>query len=110
MQRRPTLELAQRALRAAICTACPHRPPGSENLGANVPRPCETHCRLFVHLPVLYERAKLLDPMLACHRKVIGEMIKSLTRGSAPKQPCRSDGLTRQSKSVTDTLTNLFTR
>jgi hypothetical protein len=54
MQKLQKFTLIERAVRQTVCPACPDRPPGSEDLGADVPRACQAHCTIFLSLPALY--------------------------------------------------------
>ena len=53
MQHLPPLEVARRALRAAICPACYQRPPHSETLPPSFQRSCEPRCALFENVAAL---------------------------------------------------------
>lgn len=108
MRSTPPLDLTRKTLRATICRECPRRPPGSQTWESSQPRPCEPQCRLFVNLPMLYERGRLLDPMLASHRNVIGKLLEAIKRHDRRLPPSPPDGLTRQSQRVLDKLVNVF--
>ena len=51
------MESIVRAARGSVCPICYQRPHGSEKLANNVPRACEGHCPIFVHLPALFRIA-----------------------------------------------------
>ena len=61
MQHLPPLEVARRALRAAICPACYQRPPHSETLPPSYARSCEPRCALFQYVGQLQEIAHSSD-------------------------------------------------
>ena len=65
----PNLEQLQQALRIEICSTCPFRTKCIE--GAGIRRTCEKKCPLFVHLPVLKDRAERLDPMIGRHEQAL---------------------------------------
>ena len=67
----PTLNVLKRTLRVKVCANCPHRPPGSECLGSDVPRGCEIHCPVFVHLPQIKAIGERVDTMLASRERVL---------------------------------------
>ena len=57
----PILNVEHRLVREIACVHCYQRPPGSEAFDPSVPRPCETKCSLFYHLPTLVEIARRVD-------------------------------------------------
>src|SRR5437762_1098101 len=57
MQHLPHIDVARRALRAAICPTCSQRPPHSETLPSTTPRACEPHCALFEYIDKLMDIA-----------------------------------------------------
>jgi len=61
MRHLPVNEIVHRLTREIACTRCPERPPGSEALGPEVARPCETACPLFIYLPTLVRLARQVD-------------------------------------------------
>jgi len=61
MRHLPVNEIARRLAREIACTRCAERPPGSEALGPEVARPCETECPLFIYLPTLIRLARQVD-------------------------------------------------
>ena len=61
MQHLPPLEVARRALRAAICPACYQRPPHSESLPPSYARSCEPRCALFQYVGELQAIAHSSD-------------------------------------------------
>ena len=71
MRHLPTLDMLERSLRVKVCASCPRRPPGSECLGSDVPRACEAHCPVFVHLPQIKAIGEQVDTMIASRERVL---------------------------------------
>jgi hypothetical protein len=69
---------AQFGLRIAVCRLCSARPTGSETLGADLPRRCETGCQLFKRLPDLLETAICVDPMVGSLERSIEAQLTRL--------------------------------
>jgi len=89
--RRPTLEQLEQALRSNVCARCPLRTECIE--GEGLRRGCEAHCPLFVHLPVLAERAGRLDPMVGRHEDVLRDAMRRIIEetdeaGGEPLRRC----------------------
>ena len=61
MRHLPVTEIVHRLVREIACRHCPNRPAGSEALGPEVSRACETACPLFIHLPALVRLARQVD-------------------------------------------------
>jgi len=78
MRREPTLSHVQRLVRARVCPRCPYRTPGTDLQGTDTPRVCESHCELFVHLPVLREAARQLDPMVGHRPRVLARLVQRI--------------------------------
>ena len=79
MQRRmPTVQQVQRLTRARVCAACKLRTPGTDSFTADDVRPCESSCPLFVHLPVLREAGRCLDPMVGRRSAVLARIIRNV--------------------------------
>lgn len=76
MQRLPELELAQRAIRSRVCTQCFKRPAGSETLGPDRPRVCESECSIFVNLPTVQQIAETIDdPIMGPYEVAMRDMV-----------------------------------
>lgn len=104
MRREPTLSHVQRLVRARVCARCPYRTPGTDSLGTDFVKPCESGCPLFMHLPVLREASRQLDPMVGNRPRVLQRLVRRITRrdGHAPA-PVR-----RYGKRVVDLLEQLI--
>jgi len=76
----PTLEQMQRGIRARICAGCKDRSEKNTVKNVDEPRRCEQSCPLFVHLPILRQAARQLDPMLAYRPKVLQRILRRLGR------------------------------
>lgn len=89
----PSLETFKGEMRQRVCMVCPRRPLHSEMLGPEVVRPCEQHCALFVHMPMLRKIALLTDPMLRSRREMIRQWVGRLceTDPSAADSPLNTD-------------------
>lgn len=95
-------ERAHLAMRVAVCRKCFKRPPGSEALGADVPRSCQGKCEVFANLPRLAVVAACVDPSLGpCDRPVAG-MIEEIC--GAPGGPGRGCPLSRYRHDVVRVL------
>lgn len=79
MRRTPTLEDVQRLTRAQVCAQCPYRTRGEDFCGADFARRCESYCGLFIHLPVLRDTVRQLDPMLVNRRRVLSEIVRRVS-------------------------------
>jgi hypothetical protein len=76
MRHAPLHIVAQQAIRGQVCPQCTQRPAGSETLGPNVPRACEPHCAVFVHLKLLLHIAAATDqPTLAPYERAIQDAV-----------------------------------
>ena len=103
MKRVPTLSDVQRLTRARVCDKCPSRTPGTETQGCDFVRPCEARCELFHHLPVLYQDAHQLDPMVGHRPHVIRRLIRRVTNDR------RSSGNPRvAARGYVNRMVNLF--
>lgn len=82
-------ERAHLGMRVAVCRKCFKRPPGSEGLGADVPRSCQGGCELFANLPRLALAAACVDPSLGPCGRPVAAMIEEIcgTRGG-PGRGC----------------------
>ena len=58
MRHLPLNEVARRLAREVACVQCYQRPAGSDALGTEVARWCESSCPLFAHLPALVALAR----------------------------------------------------
>ena len=61
MRHLPTIEIMRRAIRERVCTGCFMRPHGSEGLGPEVPRECQTSCTIFRNLLPLRKIAATME-------------------------------------------------
>lgn len=104
MRRTPTLQDVQRLTRARVCARCPYRTPGTASHDSDSARPCESNCALFVHLPVLREAARQLDPMVGHRPRVIGRLIRRISRLDGG----RSETTRRNGKRVAELLEELY--
>ena len=104
MRREPTLSHVQRMMRARVCARCPYRTPGTDSLGADFIKPCESSCPLFVHLPVLREAARQLDPMVGNRPRALGRLVRRIARRDS-REPATTR---RHGKHVVDLLEQLF--
>ena len=104
MRRTTTLQDVQRLTRARVCAQCPYRTPGTDSKGNDFARPCESSCALFVQLPLLREAARQLDPMVGHRPRVLGQLIRRISR----RDGMRSGTTRRNGKRVADLLEELF--
>jgi len=81
----PTLEHVQRLTRVTVCLRCPYRQPRTDQWNSDKPRSCEQACPIFVHLPLLREAARQLDPMASDRPKVLNRLVASILRGESHK-------------------------
>jgi hypothetical protein len=90
MRRVPQLSWVQKAVRVKVCSGCPHRTPGGE-AGCDMPRACETNCRLFQSLPKLWDLAVRIDPMVGRFDTAMGRAVCKAEGASAGNggQPSR---------------------
>jgi hypothetical protein len=80
MKSSTTLEQLQRGLRARVCAGCKDRSDDCATKTVDHACKCEETCSLFVHLPVLRQAARQLDPMLADRPKVLQRILRRIGR------------------------------
>lgn len=77
---RPTIDLVQRVVRWRVCAGCPYRTPDLDGTGVGLASACEGRCRLFNHLPLLFEVARQADPVVGRRHGRLVELAERLTR------------------------------
>jgi hypothetical protein len=92
-------------LRVAVCKQCFRRPPGSESLGADVPRTCQPTCELFINLARLVRTATCIDPMLGPYDRPLRERIESICTDDDDDGPGHACPLYRYRDDVIGVLT-----
>jgi hypothetical protein len=70
----------------------------------DVARPCEASCSLFLHLPVLKEAARRLDPMVGHRTRVLSRIIRRIGRAHHGG----SGAARRNGKRLVELLEDLF--
>jgi hypothetical protein len=95
-------ERAHLGMRVAVCRKCFRRPPGSEALGADVPRSCQGECELFANLPRLALVAACVDPSLGPAGRPAAAVIERIC--GAPGGPGRGCPLSRYRHDVVRVL------
>jgi len=80
MLRRPAIDHVRRVIRSRVCANCPSRTAGNGGTSPASARPCEAHCPLFVHLPLLFEIGRHADPIVG-HRLA---RLRAIARKIAP--------------------------
>ena len=81
MRNTPTVQKLGNLLRARVCADCPYRTAGTDGQGCETARACESKCPVFVHLPVLYEAARQVDPIVGHPKRVLRKILKELSHG-----------------------------
>jgi hypothetical protein len=102
MRAHPTVEKMQSLLRARVCADCPYR--NGEIPSCDIPRACEAECPLFVHLPVIREGARQVDPMVGKPRHMIHDLMRRLGHGKSS----RAKIARQHTRRVTTLLAELF--
>ena len=82
MRKIPPLEQLRRLLRVRVCGDCPYRTPGTDGQAPEVTRPCEEGCPLFVHLPLLREAARQVDPMVGNRPRMVRQVLSRIAGAS----------------------------
>lgn len=90
----PTVEEFQQLTRIHTCAGCEYRCPRTRAWNPNAARRCESNCPLFVHLPILRETARQLDPMVSDRLAVLGRMVTAFVPGRSRKaRVLRANGM-----------------
>jgi hypothetical protein len=99
-----TLDQVKRVLRSRVCADCPYRTPGTDSQSPDRPRGCESSCRLFMHLPVLREVARQVDPMVGNRKRALSNLLTQFHGGEGTSRPA----LRHYRHKVVKTLEGLF--
>jgi len=81
---RPTIDHVRRVVRCRVCGRCPYHVTGPLRGGDGRASPCETRCRLFSHLPLLFEVARQADPVVGRRHERLIEIAQKITRPGGP--------------------------
>jgi hypothetical protein len=110
LARTPSVDMLRRQMRCRICTNCPLRPPRGDAAEATAPRPCESTCSLFLHLPLLRKTVLLRDPMLASREAALRRKIDQLCDVDRHHKPTPASTLARLRETIVDSLIELLGR